>query len=58
MLLSTVIFLIISHTMSRHHWNMMRIVESRPRMRSRGELKWNHIVSPEVVRTNLVVRTN
>lgn len=36
--------------MSRHHWNITRAVDSRPRMRSRGELQWNHIVSPEVVR--------
>lgn len=35
--------------MSRHHWNMTRAVESRPRMRSRGELWWNHIVRPEAV---------
>ena len=35
--------------MSRHHWNMTRAVVMSPRIRSRGELWWNHIVSPEVV---------
>lgn len=40
----------LSRTMSRHHWNITRIVEVSPRIRSRGELQWNHIVKPEAVR--------
>lgn len=28
----------LSRTMSRHHWNITRAVESRPRIKSCGEL--------------------
>lgn len=39
----------LSRTISRHHWIMTRIMESRPRVKSCDELWWNHIIRPEVV---------
>lgn len=35
--------------MSRHHWSITRIMESRPRLKSCRELWWNHMANPEVV---------
>lgn len=34
--------------MSRHHWYMVRMLVSIPSVRRKLELKWNHIISPDV----------
>lgn len=39
----------LSRTISRHHWSITRIMESRPRLKSCKELWWNHMANPEVV---------
>lgn len=36
--------------MSRHHWYMVMIQASRPSSMRVMELKWNHMVSPDVIR--------
>lgn len=40
---------VLSRTMSRHHWIIIKIMESRPRLKSCRELWWNHMINPEVV---------
>lgn len=40
---------VLSRTTSRHHCNVTKIIESRPRLRSWEELWWNHMIRPEVV---------
>lgn len=39
----------LSRTTSRHHWIMTRSIERRPVASKREELKWNHMIRPEVV---------
>lgn len=36
--------------MSRHHWYIVNMLASRPRVSSSVELKWNHITRPDVRR--------
>ena len=35
---------------SRHHWYIVRMFVDRPRVSSTIELKWNHIIRPDVLR--------
>ena len=39
----------LSRTMSRHHWYIVRKFVVSPRSSSFVELKWNHIVRPDVI---------
>lgn len=34
--------------MSRHHWYMVSVLVSRPRDSRVDELKWNHMIRPDV----------
>lgn len=38
-----------SRIISRHHWYMVKVLVSRPRVSRVVELKWNHITRPEVI---------
>lgn len=35
--------------MSRHHWYIVSIFVVRPSVNRTIELKWNHIIKPEVI---------
>lgn len=35
--------------MSRHHWYMVRKLVVKPKISNRGELKWNHMIRPDVI---------
>lgn len=39
----------LSRTISRHHCSITRSMERSPRARRCDVLKWNHMISPEVV---------
>lgn len=36
--------------MSRHHWYIVRSIHVRPTITRREELKWNHMIRPDVSR--------
>lgn len=37
--------------MSRHHWYIVKIFVSKPKVSRIIELKWNHIIRPDVIRS-------
>lgn len=39
---------VLSRTISRHHWYIVRVLVTSPIDSSSVELKWNHITNPEV----------
>ncbi len=39
-----------SRIMSRHHWYIVRSIHVRPMITRREELKWNHMIRPDVSR--------
>lgn len=40
----------LSRIISRHHWYIVRVFVSRPRASRIIELKWNHMIKPDVIR--------
>ena len=40
----------LSRTISRHHWYIVRVLVVRPRISRVVELKWNHMANPEVIK--------
>lgn len=41
---------VLSQTMSRHHWYIVKMLVCSPRDNSKVELKWNHITNPDIIR--------
>lgn len=41
---------VLSRIMSRHHWYIVKVLVNSPRDSKSIELKWNHIIRPDVIK--------